>query len=117
MQSAQPLRIEVRVPWRKESFATDRKEIDHETCDLGSAGRRTACRRIPGQRGVGSRAVLSALLSQLPTQSPVLLSLLLLPAQLLAGNGPALAGTAGCAIHASAGLSSVSGVPRAWLAV
>src|SRR5262245_49590019 len=61
-------------------------------------------------RGQGAAA-------QLEPQSLLLLPLLLLPAQLLADAGPALAGAAGRALHEAAGVHGLSRLPRAALAL
>src|SRR5262249_8088148 len=62
-------------------------------------------------------AILSAVLSKLSAESSLLLAVLLLPAQLLARDGPALARGARHAVHAAAGLPGVSCVSRTRLAL
>src|SRR4051794_12613563 len=86
---------------------------DVEPASLGAG----ACRLAHRRKCRPGTAILSAVLPELPAEPALQLPLLLLPAQLLARDEPAMARAAGRPLPAAAGVHGVPRLPRAGLAL
>src|SRR5262249_25895126 len=101
-------RVELLQDGTTRTRVTASRRTNHASTNLPPAGRGRAGPGLvgSGHAGQGTGSPGAAALPHRPQLLP--LPLLLLPAQLLADDGPSLPGTAGQALHAAAGVHGLS---------